>query len=135
MVPRLAIIIERDPLKDSHEDTKSRRDKEEMASILVDCAFRLHRDLGPGLLETGVLNLPLGLLINFGAAPFKEGCKRIVNGPQSLASSCLRVNQTHSAQKIPLPGHCSSPLRVVEPKSNTISVSVCSLCSQCAARQ
>jgi iron complex transport system substrate-binding protein len=40
-----------------------------------------------------LLNLPLGLLINFGAATFKEGCKRIVNGPQSFVSSCLRVNQ------------------------------------------
>ena len=126
----------------------------------MDCAFRLHRDLGPGLLETvyevvlekmlrdqglevvrqkpilirysgftfeegfradliiagivlaelksvenlapvhskqvltylRLLGLPLGLLINFGAATFKEGCKRIVNGPQSFASSRLRVN-------------------------------------------
>ena len=141
--------------------TKARKEKEEMAAILVDCAFRLHRDLGPGLLETvyevvlakmlrdqglaverqkpipiqyagftfeegfradliiedivlvelksvenlapvhskqvltylRLLNLPLGLLINFGAATFKEGCKRIVKGPQSFASSCLRVNQ------------------------------------------
>lgn len=40
-----------------------------------------------------LLNLPLGLLINFGAATFKEGCKRIVNGPQNFVSSCLRVNQ------------------------------------------
>lgn len=40
-----------------------------------------------------LLNLPLGLLINFGASTFKEGCKRIVNGPQSFASSRLRVNQ------------------------------------------
>jgi len=148
-------------MKNAHEDTKARNDKEEIASILVDCAFRLHRDLGPGLLETvyevvlekmlrdqcleverqkpiliryagfifeegfradliiegivlvelksvenlapvhskqvltylRLLGLPLGLLINFGAATFKEGCKRIVNGPQSFASSCLRVNQ------------------------------------------
>jgi Archaeal/vacuolar-type H+-ATPase subunit A len=40
-----------------------------------------------------LLNLPLGLLINFGAATFKEGCKRIVNGPQPFVTSCLRVNQ------------------------------------------
>ena len=127
----------------------------------MDCAFHLHRDLGPGLLETvyevvlakmlrdhgleverqkpipiqsegftfeegfradliiegcvlaelksvenlapvhykqtltylRLLGLPLGLLINFGSATFKEGCKRIVNGHQSFASSCLRVNQ------------------------------------------
>ena len=44
-----------------------------------------------------LLNLPLGLLINFGAATFKEGCKRILNGPQSFVSSCLRVNQKGGA--------------------------------------
>ena len=40
-----------------------------------------------------LLKLPLGLLINFGAPTFKEGCKRIVNGPQTFVSSRLRVNQ------------------------------------------
>ena len=39
-------------MSDSHEGTKTRKEKEEMAAILVDCAFRLHRDLRPGLLET-----------------------------------------------------------------------------------
>ena len=29
-----------------------------------------------------LLHLPLGLLINFGATTFREGCRRIVNGPQ-----------------------------------------------------
>ena len=148
-------------MNDSHEGTKTRKDKEEIAAGVVDCAYRLHRDLGPGLLETvyevvlakmlrdlgleverqkpvpiqyagftfeegfradlliegivlvelksvenlapvhskqtltymRLLGVPLGLLINFGSATFKEGCKRIVNGPQSFASSCLRVNQ------------------------------------------
>jgi iron complex transport system substrate-binding protein len=148
-------------MKDSHEGTKSRRDKEQVAAVVVDCAYRLHRDLGPGLMETvyevvlakmlqeqglvverqkpiliryggytfeegfradllvdglvlvelksvenlspvhskqvltylRLLDLPLGLLVNFGSATFKEGCKRIVNGPQSFVSSCLRVNQ------------------------------------------
>jgi iron complex transport system substrate-binding protein len=41
-----------------------------------------------------LLKLPLGLLINFGSATLKEGCQRIVNGPQTFVSSCLRVNQT-----------------------------------------
>lgn len=100
---------------DSLEATKTRRDKEEVAAIIVDCAFHLHRDLGPGLLETvyevvlakllhdrglaverqkpiPIQNLPLGLLINFGAATFKEGCKRIVNGPQSFACLCVNRN-------------------------------------------
>ena len=40
-----------------------------------------------------LLKLPLGLLINFGSATFKDGCKRIVNGPQSFVSSRLRVNK------------------------------------------
>jgi iron complex transport system substrate-binding protein len=40
-----------------------------------------------------LLNLPLGLLINFGAVTFKEGCKRIVRNHKDFASSRLRVNQ------------------------------------------
>ena len=122
-------------------------DVEELASITVDCGFHLHKELGPGLLESvyeaimadqlarrglnvlrqvpipvrygGVelpegfradllvegrllvelksverlsplhgkqvlthlrlLEMPLGLLINFGGESFKEGVKRIVN--------------------------------------------------------
>ncbi|MCW5597940.1 MAG: GxxExxY protein [Nitrosomonas sp.] len=145
----------------SHGGTKTRRDKEELSRIVVDCAYRMHVEIGPGLLESvyeavleklllgeglkvsrqqaipievmglsinegfradlivedlllielksveklvpvhskqvlthlRLLNLPLGLLINFGAAAFKEGCKRIVNGKQDFVSSCLRVNQ------------------------------------------
>lgn len=41
-----------------------------------------------------LLNLPLGLLINFGAATYKEGIKRIANNHSDFASSRLRVNQT-----------------------------------------
>jgi iron complex transport system substrate-binding protein len=40
-----------------------------------------------------LLDLPLGLLINFGAATFKEGIKRIVNRHENFAASRLRVNQ------------------------------------------
>lgn len=40
-----------------------------------------------------LLNLPLGLLINFGAATFKEGCKRVVNRHTNFSTSRLRVNQ------------------------------------------
>jgi GxxExxY protein len=148
---------------DSREDTKSAKDfnVEELSAIVVDAAFHIHKDLGPGLLESvyeavlsralarkdllverqkvisfefdgmrfdeglridilvnnvlvielksvetlasvhykqlltylRLLHLPLGLLINFGAATFKEGCKRIVNNHKSFASSRLRVNQ------------------------------------------
>jgi GxxExxY protein len=148
-------------MKISPDASKDGKDKEAVAAAVVDCAFRLHRDLGPGLLESvyeavlarqletlglrvrrqepvpivydgmrfeegfradlivgeivvvelksvenlcavhhkqlltylRLLNLPLGLLINFGAATFKEGVKRIVNGPQSFETSHLRVNQ------------------------------------------
>jgi iron complex transport system substrate-binding protein len=134
---------------------------EELSAIVIDTAFHIHKELGPGLLESvyesilarslkrrglrverqktivfeydgmtfdeglrvdllvneqlvielksiealasvhtkqlltylRLLNQPMGILINFGAATFKEGCKRVVNGPQSLTSSRLRVNQ------------------------------------------
>ena len=39
-----------------------------------------------------LMRLPLGLLINFGAATFKEGIKRIANHHPDFASSRLRVN-------------------------------------------
>jgi iron complex transport system substrate-binding protein len=40
-----------------------------------------------------LMNLPVGLLINFGAATPKEGLHRIVNNLPSSASPRLRVNQ------------------------------------------
>lgn len=39
-----------------------------------------------------LLNLPLGLLMNFGGGTFREGLKRIVNNHEGT-SSRLRVNQ------------------------------------------
>jgi GxxExxY protein len=134
---------------------------EEVSAAVVDAAFHLHKDLGPGPLESvyeaalarmlqkrglrvdrqksvafdfdgmhfneglrvdllvedclvvelksaeslapvhakqlltylRLLNLPLGLLINFGAATFKEGVRRVVNNHRDFASSRLRVNQ------------------------------------------
>src|SRR4051794_15614661 len=136
-------------------------DLEELARISVDCGFKIHSDLGPGLLESvyeavlasallrrglaverqtpipieyeGVrltegfradlvvggsliievksverlgpvhgkqlltyLRLtrqPLGLIMNFGGATFREGVKRVVNNHTDFASSRLRVNQ------------------------------------------
>lgn len=147
----------------SREDAKSRSmNVEALSAIVVDCAYKLHVEAGPGLLEhvyevalagmltkhglivarqsaipiklmgmtfdegfradllvnklllielksveklapvhskqtltyLRLLNLPVGLLINFGAPTFKEGIKRIVNNHDSFASSRLRVNQT-----------------------------------------
>lgn len=40
-----------------------------------------------------LMNLPVGLLINFGAATLKEGLHRIVNNLQPSASPHLQVNQ------------------------------------------
>jgi iron complex transport system substrate-binding protein len=146
----------------SHEEHEGgERNLEELTAIVVDTAYHLHVDLGPGLLESvyeavmakllrerglkverqksvmfeyhdmifdeglridllvndrlvvelksveafapvhakqvltylRLLHLPIGLLINFGSASFKEGCKRIVNNHQDFASSRLRVNQ------------------------------------------
>ena len=136
-------------------------DVEELSAIIVDTAFHIHKDLGPGLLESvyevvmakalskrglnverqkavsfvfdeiqfdeglrvdllvngsfvvelksveflaavhqkqlltylRLLNLPLGLLINFGAPTFKDGVKRIVNQHTLVANSQLRVNR------------------------------------------
>jgi GxxExxY protein len=43
-----------------------------------------------------LLNFPLGLLMNFGAATFKDGIKRIVNNHSDFASSRLRVHKKDS---------------------------------------
>ncbi len=43
-----------------------------------------------------LMNLPVGLLINFGGATLKEGLHRIVNQLPSSASPRLRVNQSES---------------------------------------
>jgi GxxExxY protein len=45
-----------------------------------------------------LLNHPLGLLINFGASTFKDGCKRIVNGHTDTQSSRLKLNQESHAK-------------------------------------
>jgi len=41
-----------------------------------------------------LMNLPVGLLINFGAATLKEGLHRVVNNLPSSASPSLRVNRS-----------------------------------------
>ncbi len=140
---------------------------EEVSAIVVDCAYKLHVEIGPGLLESvyeavlakmladrglrvrrqvpvpikvfemafdegfradlivhdlvlvelksvenivpvhgkqvrtylRLLGMPLGLLINFGAATFKEGIRRIANNHRDFASSRLRVNQMRSGEE------------------------------------
>jgi len=39
------------------------------------------------------LDLPLGLLMNFGGETFKEGLRRVVNRHGSVAGSALRIHQ------------------------------------------
>jgi GxxExxY protein len=131
-----------------------RNELDMLASIVIDTSYRIHKDLGPGLLETAyemilfakltscnldvqrqvpisieysgikienafkvdllidrrlvvelksteafapvhakqvltylkLMNLPLGLLINFGTATFKQGVRRLVNNHSDLAS-------------------------------------------------
>jgi GxxExxY protein len=143
------------------ERVKPGSDIEKIAATVVDVAFHLHRDVGPGLLESvyeallarlleergltvdrqkvvpvvfrglvidegfradlvvdhvlvvelksverladvhhkqlltylKLMQLPLGLLINFGAALFKDGIKRIAHGHQDFAASSLRVHR------------------------------------------
>ena len=139
----------------SREGAKARREPEELSAIVVDCAYHLHVEVGPGLLESvyevvlarmlqdrglavrrqvsvpirlmnhsfdegfradlivedvlfvelksvenlspvhskqvltylRLLGMPLGLLVNFGAATFKEGIRRIVNQHRDFAAS------------------------------------------------
>jgi GxxExxY protein len=134
---------------------------EELSAIVLHTAFGLHRDLGPGLLESAyeailakllqdqglpvarqtmipinfaglildegfradlivakilvvelksvdrlvdvhykqlltclkLMHLPLGLLINFGGATFKENVKRIANHHHDFTASRLRIHQ------------------------------------------
>lgn len=148
----------------SREGAKPQMDVEEVAGIVIDAAVNLHKDLGPGLLESvyeailarelserglvverqksvpihyhgltldegfrldlfvddqlivelksvenihpvhpkqlltymRLMNLPLGLLINFGAPLLKDGLQRVVNKHTNFASSRLRVHQRES---------------------------------------
>jgi len=136
-------------------------DVEVLSAVAVDCGFKIHEGLGPGLLESvyeavlaasltrrglaverqkpipiefdgmtigegfradllvegallielksverlspvhskqvltylRLMHLSLGLLMNFGAATYREGVRRVVNNHTAFASSRLRVNQ------------------------------------------
>lgn len=147
------------------------REVEELARVAVDCGFRIHNDLGPGLLESVyeailaaklarrglkverqkpldihyeglilkegfrmdllvegrlILELksvetlapvhgkqlltylrltgqPLGLLMNFGAATFRQGVKRVVNCHDTFASLRLCVTENSEVEPPPHP--------------------------------
>jgi len=146
----------------SNERNTAGNNFEELSALVVDCSYKLHTGIGPGLLESvyevilakmledhglqverqvpvpiqvmnlnfdegfradlivnrlllvelkstetlapvhykqvltylRLLKMPLGLLINFGTATFKEGIKRVVNNHHNLAGSRLRINET-----------------------------------------
>jgi iron complex transport system substrate-binding protein len=99
------------------------KELDEITGEIVDAAVKLHQRIGPGLLESvyqallaqelirrrvpvephkriaqvltylRLLDLPVGLLINFGANTLKDGLHRIVNNLPATASPGLRVNQ------------------------------------------
>ena len=166
-MPRRIIVLTR--RREEREGIGALHDPEELARTAVDCGFRLHKELGPGLLESvyetiltamlaeaglhvdrqkpisieyeGVilqdafradliveksliieiksveqlapvhgkqlltylrlLKQPLGLLLNFGAATFRDGVKRVVNGHTNFASSRLRVHQENLGRRAP----------------------------------
>jgi iron complex transport system substrate-binding protein len=65
-----------------------------------------------------LMNLPVGLLINFSGVTLREGLHRIVNQLPSSASPRLRVNQSNQ-----LPPSASPSLRVNQPDHHPSSTS------------
>jgi PD-(D/E)XK nuclease superfamily len=103
---------------------------EELARPTIDFGLKIHKDEGPGLPESvfeamlasalvkrgikvdrqvplgtngtylRLAGRPLGVPLNFGAARFRKGVRRIVNDHTDVASSPLRVNQPSLIQVI-----------------------------------
>ena len=53
----------------------SSMDENRIATLVVDCALEIHKELGPGLLES----VYEGLLINFGGELLKGNVERLAN--------------------------------------------------------
>ena len=90
------------------------RDLDDITETIIDAAIQIHRDLGPGLLESvyeavlaraltkrgllltylRLMNKRVGLLINFGGNTLKDGLRRVVNDLHPSESPRLRVNQS-----------------------------------------
>jgi len=109
-----------------------------IGTIVVDCAVELHRDLGPGLLETvyevtlaralqrvipahkkqvltylRLTGLKLGCMLNFGEALMRDGITRVIHGnldpdPPRLGAS-VRASETRLMKGIPATERFSHP--------------------------
>ena len=91
------------------------RELDDITGGIVDAALRIHRDLGPGLLESVYEAVLARALAERGfqverqsvcsstLAPLtlREGVHRIVNGLPGSASPRLRVNQGHGLRSLP----------------------------------
>lgn len=111
-------------MNDSREDAKARNNLEHLSAIVVDCGYKLQGFRADIIIEDRLLielksvenllpvhskqvltylrllKFSLGLLINFGAPRFKDGCKRIVNQHTETQSSRLRLNRGSHAKTL-----------------------------------
>ncbi len=76
------------------EVAKTRREIEEVAAIVVDTEMELHVHPKQLLTYLRLMDLHLGLLINFGAPLLKDGLRRVVNRHTNFAISRFRVHQS-----------------------------------------
>jgi GxxExxY protein len=92
-------------------------DIEEIASIAVDCGFKIDKGFRADIIVEGKLlielksverlaavhgkqvltylrltNLPVGLLMNFGGEMFKDGVRRIANNYEEGSAKTLRIH-------------------------------------------
>ena len=78
--------------------------KNEIGTQVIEAAIAVHRELGPGLLETVyevVLARELGYLLNFGEEVMRTGITRCVNG---LEEQPLRHCASAGEEKVPTTG-------------------------------
>ena len=76
----------------------------EIGTQVIEAAIAVHRELGPGLLETGyevVLARKLGYPLNFGEEVMRTGITRCVNG---LEEQPLRHCASAGEEKVPTTG-------------------------------
>jgi hypothetical protein len=106
---------------------------DEITGGIVDAADARHKGLGPGLLDSvyerlllvhprkmltylRLLELPVGLLINFGAPALMQELRRVVIGLDPSASPRLRVNQFAGDESLE-PGRSEPGEHLTRPRS------------------